>query len=264
MLRPKITKTAIITGAGQGIGYQIAIQLAEEGYNLIINDLDTNLLQNLALKIGAKNCKIVAGDCSKIEVIDDLIKTAIDNFGQLTTIIANAGITTFGKFLDYEPSSLDALLNLNIKGTFFLVQRAARQMERQKSGGQIVLTSSVTGHLAHENLVAYGMTKAAIEQLAKNLVVELAPLQITVNCVAPGFTETERTLKDEIGTEVWNKITPMLKVAKVQDIADLVCFLVSDKAKHITGQSIVVDGGWTAVGQSPYGPLIPMEENNNL
>lgn len=250
-------KTAIITGAGQGIGHQIAIQLAAEGYNLIINDLDESLLQKLHEKIGLQSCTIVAGDCSKIEVIDQLVLSAIAYFGNLTTVIANAGITTFGKFLDYEPASLDTLLNLNIKGTFFLIQRAARQMNKQNSGGQIVLTSSVTGHLAHENLVAYGMTKGAIEQLAKNLVVELAPLQITVNCVAPGFTETERTLKDEVGTDVWNKITPMHKVAKVQDIADMVCFLVSDKAKHITGQSIVVDGGWTAVGQSPYSPITP-------
>ena len=250
----KNNKTAIITGAGQGIGHQIAIQLAEEGYNLIINDLDESLLQNLVAKIGNDICKIVSGDCSKIEIIDSLVMAAVENFGQLTTVIANAGITTFGKFLEYETESLDTLLNLNIKGTFFLIQRAARQMVAQNSGGQIVLTSSVTGHLAHENLVAYGMTKAAIEQLAKNLVVELAPLSINVNCVAPGYTETERTLQDPIGTDIWNKITPMHKVAKVENIANMVSFLVSDKAKHITGQSIVVDGGWTAVGQSPYRP----------
>ena len=247
-----INKTAIITGAGQGIGYQIAIQLADEGYNLIINDLDEDLLKKLQDKIGQEICKIVVGDCSSIEIIEKLVDSAVSNFGQLTTVVANAGITTFGKFLEYEPASLDTLLNLNIKGTFFLIQRAARQMVKQNSVGQIVLTSSVTGHLAHENLVAYGMTKAAIEQLAKNSVVELAPLGITVNCVAPGFTETERTLKDEVGTEIWNKITPMHKVAKVEDIANCICFLVSDKATHITGQSIVIDGGWTSVGQSPY------------
>lgn len=247
-----LQKTAIITGAGQGIGYQIAIQLAEEGYNLIVNDLNEMLLQKLVNIIGSERCKIVSGDCSNIEIIDSLVSAAIENFEQLTTVIANAGITTFGRFLDYEPESLNKLLELNIKGTFFLIQRAARQMVTQNIGGQIVLTSSVTGHLAHENLVAYGMTKAAIEQLAKNLVVELAPQNINVNCVAPGFTETERTLNDPIGTEIWNKITPLRKVAKVEDIANMVSFLVSDKAKHITGQSIVVDGGWTAVGQSPY------------
>jgi glucose 1-dehydrogenase len=246
------SKTAIITGAGQGIGWQIAIQLAEEGYNLIVNDIDQVLLQNLEKKIGENQCKIIIGDCSKIETIEMLVKAAIDNFGQITTVIANAGITTFGRFLDYKPESLDQLLNLNVKGTFFLVQKAAQQMAVQKTGGQIVLTSSVTGHLAHENLVAYGMSKAAIEQLAKNLVVELAPLNITVNCVAPGFTETERTLRDEVGTSVWNNITPLKKVASVIDIANMACFLVSDKAKHITGQTIVIDGGWTAVGQSPY------------
>jgi glucose 1-dehydrogenase len=244
-------KTAIVTGAGQGIGFRIAIQLSNEGYNLVINDLDEILLVQLKEKLHGKSVLIV-GDCSKIEVIDCLVNAAIEHFGSLTTIIANAGITTFGRFLDYEPSTLNTLLDLNIKGTFFLIQKAAKQMVAQKTGGQMVLTSSVTGHLAHENLVAYGMTKAAIEQLAKNLVVELAPLGITVNCVAPGYTETERTIVDEVGIEVWKRITPMHKTAKVEDIANMVCFLVSDKATHITGQSIVVDGGWTAVGQSPY------------
>lgn len=247
-------KTAIITGAGQGIGFQIAIQLSEEGYNLVINDLEEILLDNLLKEILKKGigCVAIAGDCSKITVIESLVKAAVVHFGSLTTVIANAGITTFGKFLDYEPESLNQLLNLNIAGTFFLTQKAAQQMAEQKSGGQIVLTSSVTAHLAHENLVAYGMTKAAIEQLAKNLVVELSPLGITVNTVAPGATLTERTEKDAEYMETWSRITPLGKPATTFDIADMVCFLVSEKAKHITGQSIVVDGGWTSVGQSPY------------
>src|SRR5690606_26561376 len=111
---------------------------------------------------------------------------------------------------------------------------------------------SVTGHQAHKNLAAYGMSKAALEMLAKNLVLELSPLKININTIAPGATLTERTLQDPDYAKVWQKLTPMGRPASVSDIANAALFMVSDGAKHITGQSLIIDGGWTSISPSPF------------
>lgn len=125
-------------------------------------------------------------------------------------------------------------------------------MQEQGTGGRILFTSSVTGHQAHKNLAAYGMTKAALEMLAKNLVIELSPYRITVNAIAPGATITERTTNDPDYEKIWSTLTPLGRPATVNDIAQAALFLLSDGARHITGQSLVIDGGWTAVSPSPY------------
>jgi NAD(P)-dependent dehydrogenase (short-subunit alcohol dehydrogenase family) len=125
-------------------------------------------------------------------------------------------------------------------------------MKTQPSGGSLLFMSSVTGHQAHKNLGAYGMSKAGIEMLAKNLVIEVSKHNINVNTVAPGATITERTLEDPTYAETWSELTPMGKPATVQDIANAAVFLVSDQAKHITGQTLIVDGGWTSISPSPY------------
>jgi 3-oxoacyl-[acyl-carrier protein] reductase len=112
--------------------------------------------------------------------------------------------------------------------------------------------SSVTGHQAHQNLAAYGMTKAALEMLAKSLVIELSPYRINVNTIAPGATLTERTMNDAAYEKTWSAITPMGRPASTGDIADAALFLVSDGARHITGQNLVIDGGWTSISPPPY------------
>ena len=112
--------------------------------------------------------------------------------------------------------------------------------------------SSVTGHQAHKNLAAYGMSKAALEMLAKNLVIELSPYQININAIAPGATATERTTEDPMYEKTWSRITPIGRPASVKDIASAALFFVSGAAKHITGQTLVVDGGWTSVSPSPF------------
>lgn len=244
-------KVAIVTGAGIGIGYQIAKDLCDAGAKVILNDIDEVLAMDAVAKIG-HNCMALAGDSSDNLFIRKMIGTAVSTFGKLDIVIANAGITLFGDFLDYPPESFYRVMKVNLGGSFFLAQMAARQMIEQSSGGSILFTSSVTGHQAHKQLAAYSMTKAALEMLAKNLVIELSQYRITVNTIAPGATLTERTLDDPDYQSVWSKITPMGRPATTADISNAALFLVSDKANHITGQSLIIDGGWTSVSPSPF------------
>ncbi|HEY5369421.1 MAG TPA: SDR family oxidoreductase [Hanamia sp.] len=180
-------KVAIVTGAGQGIGFEIAKQLATKGAQVVLNDIDSNLSMKAVTKISLEGgtCLGVAGDASNPDIIKKMVATAVDKFSKLDVVVANAGITLFGDFLTYPASSFFEVVKVNLAGTFFLAQAAANQMIQQGSGGSLLFTSSVTGHQAHKNLAAYGMTKAALEMLAKNLVLELSPYKINVNTVAP-------------------------------------------------------------------------------
>jgi NAD(P)-dependent dehydrogenase (short-subunit alcohol dehydrogenase family) len=248
-------KSAIVTGAGQGIGFEICKQLALEGAKVILNDADEKLATRAAKRINEEvsgSCIAITGDCSDIAVIKKMIDTAVSQSGKLDIAIANAGITLFGDFFTYPARSFNKVMRVNMGGTFFLAQAAANQMKQQKSGGSLLFMSSVTGHQAHKNLAAYGMTKAALEMLAKNLVIELSPFNINVNAIAPGATLTERTKEDAAYNKTWSSITPMGRPAAATEIANAALFLVSDQAKHITGQSLIIDGGWTSVSPSPY------------
>jgi NAD(P)-dependent dehydrogenase (short-subunit alcohol dehydrogenase family) len=247
-------KVAIVTGAGQGIGFEISRQLASRGAAVVLNDIDALLAERAAADIQAAKgvCEPVAGDSSQIETISNMIDTAVGRFGSVDIVIANAGITLFGDFLAYPRADFEKVLKVNLTGTFFLAQAAARQMKAQGSGGSLLFMSSVTGHQAHKDLAAYGMTKAALEMLARNLVIELSPYQINVNTVAPGATLTERTMDDATYEKTWSALTPMGRPANPADVANAVLFFVADQSRHITGQNLVVDGGWTAISPSPY------------
>jgi glucose 1-dehydrogenase len=247
-------KTVIVTGAGQGIGFVIANLLAAQGANVVLNDIDEKLASQAVQKIQDQGyeCLSSPGNASEKSVIDNMIRRAVEKFGKLDISIANAGITLFGDFLSYPVESFNKVMQVNLAGTFFLAQASANQMKLQGNGGSLLFTSSVTAHQAHQNLAAYGMSKAAIEMLAKNLVVDLSPFGIRVNAIAPGATQTERTIHDTSYIDTWSRITPLGRPAGTIDIANAALFLISDEARHITGQTLIVDGGWTSVSPTPY------------
>jgi glucose 1-dehydrogenase len=166
--------------------------------------------------------------------------------GRLDIAIANAGITNYGEFLEFTPQAFDRLTGVNLRGSFFTAQTAAKIMIEKQISGRILLMSSVTGVQAFLNLAAYGMTKAAIRMLVRTTGLELGKYGITVNAIAPGATLTERTLQDDPNFEEnWATVTPSGRASYVEDIVAAALFLTSQEAAQITGQTIVVDGGWT-------------------
>ncbi|GAB3881738.1 SDR family NAD(P)-dependent oxidoreductase [Spirosoma agri] len=246
-------QTALITGAGQGIGFAIAQALARQGATILLNDYDEALAHKAAetIRQAGGNCQAYPGDVSDVDFIRQMVRAAVDLFGSVDIAIANAGITVFGDIFTTTPDAFQQIVNVNLRGSFFLAQAAASQMREQRKGGSVLFMSSVVGHQAHPGLPVYSMTKAGLEMLAKQLVIDFSPLGITVNAIAPGATLTERTLDDPTYIPIWSRITPMGRPATVEDIANAALFLVSPASRHITGQSLVVDGGWTSISPPP-------------
>lgn len=248
-------KVAIITGAGEGIGYAIAEMLAASGTKVVLNDVNAQKVETATAQLNVKysnSCLAFAGDVGKITVIDEMVDFTLKHFGKIHFVVPNAGITLFGNFLDFTPESFEKVMHLNLKGAFFLAQRASKEMIKQGEGGGMVLMSSQVGIQAYEHLTAYGMTKAALRMMAKNLAYVLGKYNITVNAVAPGATLTERTKKEQPDyAGIWSKLNPNRRVGTPEDIAITCLFLLSDDAKHINGQTIPVDGGWTVGGKYP-------------
>ena len=258
MNQPFHNHTAIITGAGQGIGFAIAKALVQQGANVLLNDNEADLankavsmINTATDRLGVGQCEAYPGDASDVQFIQQMVDTAVQRFGSVDIAIANAGITIFGDIFTTTPEAFEKIVNLNLRGSFFLAQMAAKQMREQGRGGSVLFMSSVVGHQAHPGLPVYSMTKAGLEMLAKQLVIDFSPLGITVNAIAPGATLTERTLDDPTYIPIWSRITPMGRPATVDDITNAALFLVAPASRHITGQSLIVDGGWTSVSVPP-------------
>lgn len=248
-------KVAIVTGAGEGIGYAVTELLLKAGANVVLNDIDEERANSTASKLDALHqgsCLSFFGDAGDVPTLNKMVDFTLEHFGKLDFIIPNAGLSLFGDFLGFTPESFQKVVNLNMKGAFFLVQRAAKEMIKQGSGGKVVLMSSQVGIRAYKNLTTYSMTKAALRMMAVNLAYELGEHQININVVAPGATLTERTAKEQPDYEgMWSRLNPNKRVGTPEDIASTCLFLLSDEASHINGQTIPVDGGWTTAGKYP-------------
>ncbi len=247
------SRVGIITGAGSGIGRALAIRMMQEGFRLVVNDIEESILEDLLKDLSDYGeCVSVFGDAGQLSCIDEMVSAAESNYGRLDVAIANAGITTFGSFDGYSESDFDRLMSVNLKGSYFLAQKASESMIKNHLPGKIIMMSSVTAYQYHKDLIAYGMTKAAIKSLVRILGVELAPFKITVNAIAPGATLTERTnALDDNYQRIWERITPNGQIANVESISSAVLYFLSEDANHTTGQTLIVDGGWTAISPQP-------------
>lgn len=243
MLKNKI---ALITGAGRGIGRAIAIALAKEGAEVVINyngsEERAKEVKQTIEENGGK-ASIYKCNVSDFVACEAMIKDIVKEYGHLDILVNNAGITKDGLIMKMKEEDFDSVLNVNLKGTFNTIRHSARQMLKQRSG-KIINISSVSGILGNVGQANYAASKAGVIGLTKTMARELGSRGITVNAIAPGFVETEMTgvLSEEIRENACKQII-LGRFGKPEDIANTAVFLASDKADYITGQVISVDGG---------------------
>ena len=255
MARRFENKRVFVTAASVGIGFEICRQFVDQGAVIGLNARRRETTRAAVEKLQSEyaDAKITAFPCDIADVETSqasIRRFAEDNQG-IDVFVANAGITVFAPFLHVQPDEFDHLMNVNMRGTYFSVQEAARQMIQRGIKGKIVLMSSVCGIQSHANTSSYGMTKAGIRHLAISLADELGPHGITVNVVSPGATLNERTSGDVQYADGWASVSPTRRVGRVEDVAYATLFLADDRASHITGEVLVIDGGWSTTSPLP-------------
>jgi len=249
------SKTALVTGASKGVGKGIALELGRAGANVVVNyHRDAAGAEATVAEIRGMGWEAFAvqGDVGVAADVDRMFSAVLERFSRLDILINNAGVQTWKPLLELTEAEWDRTIQTNLKGCFLCTQRAARHM-RERGGGRIVNIGSGCNKIAFPNLVDYTASKGGIEMFTKVAAVELGMNRITVNCVAPGAVEIERT-KNEAGdyAGTWAKLTPLGRVGLPIDVARAVVFLASDAAEFITGQTIWVDGGLFSKPSWPY------------
>ncbi|MEG4092585.1 SDR family oxidoreductase [Microcoleus sp. Pol12B4] len=238
-------KVAIVTGASRGIGRAIALRLSEEGASVVVNYArGSEQAKEVVSAIEAAGGKALAvqADVSKTAEICDLFDRTLGTYSQVDILVNNAGVILYKPIAEVTEAEFDNLFSINVKGTFFACQEAAKRMA---DGGRIVNFSSSTTAMLLPTYGAYVATKGAVEQLTRSLAKELGDRQITVNVISPGPTDTELFTVGKTAEQIqrFTQMAALRRLGKVEDIADVTAFLCSEQARWITGQNIRVNGG---------------------
>lgn len=237
---------ALITGASNGIGKQLALSFSEAGYDVVINYASSEAaaleVSAQCTALGAKTL-VLGCDVSDYVAVGKMVQATIDTFGKIDVLINNSGITKDGLILRMKESDFDEVIAVNLKGAFNTIQQVSKHMLRAKAG-RIINMSSVIGVIGNAGQANYAASKGGVIALTKSLAREFASRNITVNAIAPGFIQTKMTdvLSEDVKAAILKQI-PLARFGLPQDIADCALFLASDKASYISGQVIHVDGG---------------------
>jgi NAD(P)-dependent dehydrogenase (short-subunit alcohol dehydrogenase family) len=235
---------ALVTGAGSGIGRGVAEVLAESGAIVVCADLDEAGAKETALGLDGARAEVL--DVVDEAMVDDLVARTERDLGPIHAVVSCAGANAKGMPTEMDVATFERVMSVNVTGSWLVARSAARKMIERKSGS-IVLIGSINSVHALSGQVAYATSKGAVLMLGKVMAVDLGPHNIRVNVVGPGLTRTPMSAKmlaDEQKMRWAMERIPMKRVAEPRDIADVVAFLVSDAARHVTGTFIPVDGGW--------------------
>ena len=239
-------KVVFVTGASRGIGKEVALKYAENGYNVVINYAsDKTDVKSLKKEFEEKNVETIIekADVTNSNQIEELVKKAIEKFGKIDVLVNNAGITKDNLLMRMSEEEFYKVIEVNLKGTYIVTKAVTKYMMKKRSGS-IINLSSVVGVAGNAGQTNYSASKAGIIGFTKSVAKELASRNIRANAVAPGFIETDMTavLPDTVKENIHNQI-PLKRMGTAKEVANLIYFLGSDESSYITGQVINIDGG---------------------
>ena len=240
------TKTVFVTGASRGIGKEIALKYAENGYNVIINYVsDKTNVEELKKEFEEKGVKalIMQADVTDATKIEEVVKKGVEEFGKIDVLVNNAGITRDNLLMRMSEEEFDKVIEINLKGTYIVTKAVTKYMMKKRTGS-IINLSSVVGVVGNAGQCNYSASKAGIIGFTKSVAKELASRNIRANAIAPGFIETDMTavLSDSVKENIHNQI-PLKRMGTAKEVANLAYFLGSEESSYITGQVINIDGG---------------------